>query len=150
MIKTILYYGFVVIFVLWCLFLFVLNRNVIPGVYVFTASSYSMHPAIHPNNRLLVIRRSEYKTGDIITFRTYEEGKPILITHRIYGTSGNTYITKGDLNEGIDTLPVSDAQIVGKEIAILPYQFLFVLTVVIPFITILGCEIIKLLALVKK
>ena len=136
--KTVIYYGGVTLFVAWCFFLLILNRNIIPGIYILTASSYSMKPAILPDNRLLVLQQKSYKEGDIITYRIYEKGKPVLITHRINGISGNAYITKGDLNEGIDRNIVSPAQIVGKVLYIFPNG----MDSLLPFICITGAIII--------
>lgn len=152
MIKSYLYYAVVILYVVWCFFLFAANRNYIPGLYVLSAQSYSMYPAIRPTDRLIVLKQPDYKSGDVISFREYDGEKPILVTHRIVGMSGNTYVTKGDTNEAIDAKAVSPAQIIGKQIALISsYETaLFIPLVILPFILILGYELTRMVKTLRE
>lgn len=56
--------------------------------------------------------RDKFQPGDVITFRADEN---ILITHRIEKLlDRETYLTKGDANNGADSEPVNKEQIIGR------------------------------------
>lgn len=78
--------------------------------------SGSMEPEIHTGS-VIVIKLSEdgtsFKEGDVVTYRT-KGGIPI--THRIVEVKeeGESYVTKGDNNDGVDLEPALAQNIIGK------------------------------------
>lgn len=91
----------------------------IGGYSLFSVQSESMEPVFYTGD-LLVVKPydgSELEVGDIISFRTIEDGQYIVNTHRIaevhdiMGTT--TYSTKGDNTPGYDKTDVVASEIVG-------------------------------------
>lgn len=89
------------------------------GYSLFSVQSESMEPVFYTGD-LLVVKPydgSELEVGDIISFRTIEDGQYIVNTHRIaevhdvLGTT--TYSTKGDNTPGYDKTDVVASEIVG-------------------------------------
>src|SRR5699024_6954680 len=86
------------------------------GYQIKTVLSGSMEPDIKTGSILSIKEVDDptsFQTGDVITFRTKED---ILITHRIVEVkqSGQSYITKGDANDGADREPVMADNIIGS------------------------------------
>lgn len=93
--------------------------------------SNSMEPSFHVNTCIIVekVEEKELKVGDVITFSSKETeiyGK--YNTHRIYDivinekTGKTEYVTKGDLFEYPDRLPVTYDDIIGKYIRTVPFS----------------------------
>ncbi len=90
------------------------------GYQLKSVLSGSMEPAIHTGS-IVAIKpggdTSEFKKGDIITFRADENR---LITHRIVEVAKNEqtgqviYRTKGDSNDAPDMEPVQSANVIGR------------------------------------
>ncbi|GAF65410.1 signal peptidase I [Bacillus sp. TS-2] len=86
------------------------------GYQIKTVLSGSMEPEMLTGS-LILIQKAEQKehftVGDVVTYRTAEN---VLITHRIIEVmnNGQSYITKGDHNNGPDIEPVLSDNIVGK------------------------------------
>lgn len=83
----------------------------------------SMSPKI-PAGGLVIVKKvpeENLKVGDIVTFKSKYE----ILTHRIteieMTEAGKSYVTKGDRNQFIDQLSVTNASIQGKVIITLPY-----------------------------
>ena len=72
---------------------------------------------------------NSYRPGDIISFYAQYNGAQEIITHRIERLGGNVYITKGDNNNTIDSVPVVPRLIIGKVVAIIPYIGYWVMAV---------------------
>ncbi len=94
------------------------------GYQIKTVLSGSMEPEMLTGS-LILIQKAEQKdrftVGDVVTYRTAEN---VLITHRIIEVinNGQSYITKGDHNNGPDIEPVLSDNIVGKYTGItVPY-----------------------------
>lgn len=79
--------------------------------------SGSMSGTIEVNDLVICLEKSEYGTGDIITYVS-ESGS--LVTHRIISESDVGFITKGDANNTPDTVPVSQSNITGKVVCVIP------------------------------
>lgn len=86
------------------------------GYQIKTVLSGSMEPDIKTGS-ILSIKEvddpTDFQTGDVITFRTEDD---ILITHRIVevNQAGQSYVTKGDANDGADSEPVMAENIIGS------------------------------------
>jgi len=87
------------------------------GVAPLVVLSGSMEPTILLDDLIFskTVDTKTIKDGDIITF--YPEGEGTVVTHRVvasYEEEGVRYFsTKGDANNGADTDPVSEFQVLG-------------------------------------
>ena len=84
----------------------------------YVVMSGSMEPTI-PTGSIVVVdgRKKERKPGDIITYRRGS----VVVTHRIVKKREEGYCTKGDSNEEDDAGIVSEGQIIGNVIMVLPW-----------------------------
>lgn len=114
------------------------------GYSSFVVTTGSMTGTIDPGDMIVVKDTGNYKIGDIITF--FPDGATIPTTHRIIGTSGDRFITKGDFNNTTDREPVEKEMIVGEVVNILPKVGIFVdwvkhgggIFYIVSFVAILG------------
>ncbi len=91
----------------------------------------SMLPVIRPGD-LVIIQETDTRSlqkGDIIAYKT----QGYQIVHRVMtvlpSRGGNSYILKGDNNDAPDMNAISESQIVGKIVQVIPYVGLLSLTV---------------------
>lgn len=92
----------------------------IGGYSLFSVQSDSMEPVFNVGD-LLVVKaydgEKDLEVGDIISFRSIEDGQYIINTHRImevHDVGGTTtYSTKGDNTPGYDKFDVVPSEIVG-------------------------------------
>ncbi len=128
-VKDILKYvatGFLVLLVLLCVYTFiatdVLKKDYVNvfGYTYFVVASGSMSGTIEVDDVIFVRITKDVNTNDIITYKS-KEGD--LITHRLINKNGNTYITKGDVNNAVDDAVTQD-QIIGKVKFILSPSFI--------------------------
>ena len=90
-----------------------------PTVFGFSAAvvvTGSMSPAIEPGDLVVCRRSTDYAVGDVITFHSGAS----LVTHRIVGSTPDSYITQGDANYVADADPVPRGAIVGKVVFTVP------------------------------
>ncbi|WP_445321689.1 signal peptidase I SipW [Oceanobacillus sp. HCA-5259] len=92
------------------------GNSTILGYQINSVLSGSMEPGIKTGSIIFVKTGGDttrFQEGDIVTFLTEEE---VLVTHRIeeVGSEGQTYITKGDANDGVDREPVLAENIIGE------------------------------------
>ena len=82
----------------------------------------SMNPSLKAGTTILVkpVEPETIKTGDIIVFKTDD---PLLMMHRVIGTKGWKFQTKGDANEFPDSQPVSREKVIGKVVVNFPTPF---------------------------
>ncbi len=91
----------------------------IGGYSLFSVQSDSMEPVFYTGDLLLVkeYRGEDLEPGDIISFRTIEQGQYIINTHRIVNVEdiGGTvaYTTRGDNTPANDRSYVVKSEIVG-------------------------------------
>lgn len=78
--------------------------------------SGSMADAINVNDLVVVHNQDSYETDDVIMF---ESGRN-LVTHRIINITDEGFTTKGDANNTADANPVTEEQIVGKVVWVIP------------------------------
>lgn len=90
------------------------------GYIPLSIQSASMEPAINTGD-LIISKKTDYqnlKAGDVISFFSIENGKVIVITHRIVEVKTNnsvtSFVTKGDNNLVNDTNEVAPGDIVSK------------------------------------
>ncbi|MBE5762329.1 MAG: signal peptidase I [Clostridiales bacterium] len=90
-----------------------------PTVFGFSSAvvmSGSMSGAIEVDDMVVIKEKSDYETGDIIT---YFSGNT-LITHRVVEKTDEGFYTKGDANNTPDPKIVDRESIVGKVVLIIP------------------------------
>jgi signal peptidase I len=142
--------------------LFVATRlGYLEPIRPYIVLSGSMAPAISTGSVVVVVPKSTYTFGDIITFSS--GGGSDTTTHRlidIQNVNGQiTYITKGDANNSSDPVKIEKKTIIGSVMVIMPYLgYLvdwakkpqgFILLVIIPA-TIIVYEELKFLLLQIK
>lgn len=80
--------------------------------------SGSMEPVLKTGGIVFTDKeKKEPEIGDIITYQM----ENTLVTHRVSGIKGDTYMTKGDANDREDAMPVFPSQILGTVVFFLPY-----------------------------
>ena len=86
------------------------------GNYLWVGSGDSMLPA-RPSGTPNLVRRcdvEDIKVGDVVTFRS--EPEQIYVAHRVVEKGQGFLITRGDANPFNDPTPVTNENLVGKEI----------------------------------
>lgn len=99
------------------------------GYSVFEVQTGSMGEAVEPGDWIVVKYSKNIKLDDIITFK--QDGE--FITHRVIEAYQGTYVTKGDANDAKDD-PITQEQIVGKVVKILPAFGIFKKTIFNPYV----------------
>lgn len=107
------------------IFLIIISAFPVTGNYkILVVQSGSMEPAIHTGSVVIVIPANNYKSGDIITFKS-NTGKIDSITHRIVKIESDgittVFTTRGDANNANDTNTVYPDKIIGKVLFSVPY-----------------------------
>ncbi len=99
------------------------------GYSVFEVQTGSMGEAVEPGDWIVVKYSKNIKLDDIITFK--QDGE--FITHRVIEAYQGTYVTKGDANDAKDD-PITQEQIVGKVVKVLPAFGIFKKTIFNPYV----------------
>jgi signal peptidase len=102
--------------------------NIPQGIKIFTVQSGSMAPAIRAGSIVVVKPFSDYREGEVITFKApedrYRERPARTTTHRIWKVEGEgagvSYTTKGDFNPSPDSVAVTPDLVLGKVVGKLP------------------------------
>ena len=93
----------------------------VTGLYVYVVQSGSMEPSIMTGDLLLTRLQSNYSKNDVITFT---DSSTRIVTHRIESVESETdvtnYNTKGDANPSIDQEIVTQSNVVGKVVLVIP------------------------------
>lgn len=93
------------------------------GITLYKVASSSMEPTIKIGSLVLVRKETSYKVGDIVSYKTLQNNSPI--THRIINISKNQgryfFHVKGDNNEHQDPYLVSETELIGKVIFMIPF-----------------------------
>lgn len=84
------------------------------GYSMFEVQTGSMHGTIEIGDWIITKRDTDFKVGEIVTYKNGND----YITHRIIESYGGTYVTKGDVNNSNDDAIDKD-QIVGRVVNIL-------------------------------
>ena len=99
---------FIFLIIILCLY-FILR--ILGIVKIYEVKTGSMEDGIHVGDYILIVKKNNYKVGDIVTY-TKED---YYVTHRIVEKNGNKVITKGDANNIVDE-EITASDIVGKVI----------------------------------
>jgi signal peptidase len=108
---------FLVLVIALCGFLFIGKMNggktSLFGNELMVVLSGSMAPTFNTGSIVAVkpIEFEQIKPGDIITFKDVD-GRTV--THRVVEINNGELITKGDANDGKDSVPVSADRIIGQ------------------------------------
>lgn len=103
------------------------NFNIFGGYQPFLVQSGSMEPSIMTGDVVVIQSRGTYFINDVVTFRTGNNDR--IVTHRIVAVDpaqANRYETKGDANRSGDEDSISDEQIIGKVVLVIPKLGYFV------------------------
>lgn len=121
------------------------------GIRSFVVLTGSMSPVIPQGSLIYTRKAATFEKGDVIAFQK----ENIVVTHRIAEVvNNNSFKTKGDANNAIDSQVVLPSQILGKQIFYIPYIgnfFIFLKTlpgfialVVMPGILFIAFELFKI------
>ncbi len=99
--------------------LYILNSsfNLSTKYQSFVVQSGSMEPAIMTGDIIVVKQKDRYYPNESITF--YNNSKQI-VTHRIINIDNDLYSTKGDANRAGDDDQISENQVIGKVVLVIP------------------------------
>jgi signal peptidase len=93
-----------------------------PAGWILVAGD-SMQPNIHPGSLVVVMRRAEYRVGDVIAYRV-PEGDPGAgdnVIHRIIGGDGDAgFVVRGDHTSGPDIWRPRSSDVVGAAWLVVP------------------------------
>jgi len=92
------------------------NINIFGSYKSFIVQSGSMEPAIMTGDIVIIQKQDKYYVSDVVTFYNNEHR---IVTHRIVEIN-EKFSTKGDANRSFDQDTISDNQIIGKVILIVP------------------------------
>ena len=111
-----------------CFDKFVLKHRV-PSIFGYSSlivSTGSMNGLDMNEGDLIIIRDTDdYKIGDIVTF--FQDGDDIPTTHRIYNIDENgNWKTRGDANNSYDKRSITNDEIIGEVILVIPYVGTFI------------------------
>lgn len=117
----------------------------------YVVQSGSMEPSIMTGDLIIIQKQTTYAKNDVITFKDVNQRT---VTHRIMEISKSqpvTVTTKGDANQTIDIDTITQEQIIGKVVQVLPkfgyvVRFIkspwgFILTIITPAILIVYDEV---------
>ena len=80
-------------------------------VEIYKVETGSMEDNIHAGDYILILKKSNYKKGDVVTYTA----NGYYVTHRIVKENDDKVITKGDANNKEDE-EISKKEIIGKVI----------------------------------
>ena len=107
------------------------NFNIFNGYQPFLVQSGSMEPSIMTGDVVVIQSQGTYFINDVISFHTSssDNSQSRIVTHRIVAVDQgkiNKYSTKGDANRTGDEDIISDQQIIGKVVLVIPKLGYFV------------------------
>lgn len=126
------------------------------GMRYYSVQSSSMVPVIYPGDLAISVKTtpSEIKVGDIVSYRSSQPDHSV-VDHRVYKLfpRQGTLVTKGD-NLSYPDPPITDSQVTGKTVKVIPYlgsalDFIrspigLILTVYLPLLIIISYELSRL------
>lgn len=127
------------------------KTNKVWGLQSFVVLTGSMQPTISEGSVIFTQKQPTYTKGDIIAFK---QGN-ITVTHRVIEVNKDrSFITKGDANNSLDSKPVVNSDVLGKEVLSVPSlgKFLlllktvpgFVVFVILPALLFIGAELLTI------
>ena len=123
--------GFLALLVLmasWlCFDKFVLGHQV-PSIFGYSSlmvATGSMSGTIEEGDLIIIKNTGDYEIGDIVTF--FQDGDTIPTTHRIYNIDEDgLWVTRGDANNSYDKRSISNDEIIGEVVLVIPYVGTFI------------------------
>lgn len=111
------------------------------GIGASVVLSGSMEPELRVNDLILVQKRDDYQTGDVVVYQSYGS----LIVHRIIAVTEEEVVTQGDANPVADP-PIERRAIKGVVVGRVPFvgQILNFLKTPVGVILIIGAAILLL------
>ena len=111
-----------------CFDKFVLKHRV-PSIFGYSSlivSTGSMNGLDMNEGDLIIIKDTgDYKIGEIITF--FQDGDDIPTTHRIISIDEDgKWVTKGDANNSKDKRSITNDEIIGEVVLVIPYVGTFI------------------------
>jgi len=97
---------FIILILILCVY-FALRLFGIAEIY--EVKTGSMEDGIHAGDYILILKKNNYKVGDVVTYTKDD----YYVTHRIIKKDGKKVITKGDANNVADE-EINVSSIVGK------------------------------------
>ncbi len=92
------------------------------GYRVYAVRTGSMTPSLSPGDLILDAPAvGPYAKGEVVTFQvpTSPNSDPV-VTHRVYQQDGEGSCTKGDANRTPDIHPVTEEDVVGEVVGVVP------------------------------
>jgi len=84
-------------------------------------AGHSMEPTFHTGDLVLAQPQDNYKIGDVVVYRVpQEEAKGSQIVHRIVREEDGHWITRGDNRDTEDPWKLTDDDIVGRKVLLIP------------------------------
>ena len=112
---------------LLCFDKFVLKHRV-PSIFGYSSlmvATGSMSGTIEEGDLIIIRDTDDYKIGDIVTF--FQDGDDIPTTHRIYNIDENgNWKTRGDANNSYDKRSITNDEIIGEVVLVIPYVGTFI------------------------
>lgn len=89
------------------------GKTTLFGSEIMVVLSGSMAPTFNTGSIVAVkpVKFEEIKQGDIVTFKNEDD---LTITHRVMEINDGKLITKGDANNGKDSMPVTADRVIGE------------------------------------
>lgn len=110
-----------------CFDKFVLKHRV-PSIFGYSSlmvATGSMSGTIEEGDLIIIRDTGDYKIGDIVTF--FQDGDDIPTTHRIYNIDENgNWKTRGDANNSYDKRSITNDEIIGEVVLVIPYVGTFI------------------------
>ena len=110
-----------------CFDKFVLKHRV-PSIFGYSSlmvATGSMSGTIEEGDLIIIRDTDDYKIGDIVTF--FQDGDDIPTTHRIYNIDENgNWKTRGDANNSYDKRSITNDEIIGEVVLVIPYVGTFI------------------------
>lgn len=95
------------------------SDNAHPTVFGYSSAvvvSGSMTGTIDVNDIVIAKKQDSYKVDDVVSFESGEN----LVTHRIVGEQDGGFVTRGDANNTCDAELLSEDNIVGRVVWVIP------------------------------
>ena len=110
-----------------CFDKFVLKHRV-PSIFGYSSlmvATGSMSGTIEEGDLIIIRDTDDYKIGDIVTF--FQDGEDIPTTHRIYNIDEEgKWVTRGDANNSYDKRSITNDEIIGEVVLVIPYVGTFI------------------------
>ncbi|PSJ94312.1 signal peptidase I [Brevibacillus fortis] len=135
------------------------GKTTLFGSEIMVVLSGSMAPTFDTGSIVAVkpVNFGDIKQGDIVTFKNEDD---LTITHRVVEVTGQGLITRGDANNGNDTMPVTQDRLIGQVefyVPLLGYLIEFIRSKVgmlvflgVPGIYLIVSQVMKLFKMMKE